>query len=148
MTIDKHTIKRFTYRIRRDYLTPNNLVVAVAFFIALGWVWGSIEAMQRNYALQQSLDAKKQQVEVEKLRVTLLEYEGRYYQSYEYQELAARQRFGRGLPGERQLIVPSTDEATEQQPTTTPTEKTRSNFQQWMDFLFGKRRTPIAPTDT
>ena len=73
----------------------------------MSWAWGSIESMQKNYELQRSIDNKRQQVEIEKLQVALLEYESKYYQSEEYQELTIRQRTGKGLPGEKQLITQS-----------------------------------------
>ena len=142
INIDKLTIKRLIYRLQHNFLTVNNIVIAVAVIITLGWAWGSIESMQQNYELQRSVNQKRQQVEIEKLKVALLEYEAKYYESNEYQEMAVRQRFGKGLPGEKQLIVPSTDSAqnkTRRQPTPT---KQPSNFQQWMNFLFGGNQKP------
>lgn len=134
--------KRLLYRVRHDYLTLNNVVVGVALCIALSWAWGSISAMQRNYELQQMVDRKRQQVELETLRVTLLEYESKYYESAEYLDLAARQRLGLGSPGERQIIVGSTDDTTPETSTarTASEAQKESNFQQWMNFLFGGRR--------
>lgn len=132
--------KRLLYRLRRDYLTLNNVVIVAALLIALNWTWSSIEVMQQNYQLQQLVDSKKQQVVLEELRVSTLELEGKYYNSLEYQELAVRERMGKGMPGEKAIIVPSTDG-----PTVTPTQKTTvtpkksSNFQQWVNFLFGGR---------
>ena len=135
-------LKRFWYHVRHDYLTLNNVVVAAAALIALSWAWGSIESMQRNYELQQMVDQKKYQLTVEKLRTELLAYESKYYESDEYLDLAVRQRLGRGSPGEKLLIVPSTD-AAKQQPTAhnTPQKQPTSNCQQWINFLFGARRT-------
>lgn len=140
--LNKLQFRRLVYRIRRDYLTLNNLVIVAAIIIAMSWAWGSIEAMQHNYELQRSIDNKRQQVEIERLKVSLLEYESKYYQSEEYQELAVRQRMGRGLPGEKQLIVPSTDEKTTDKTisSTIESKQSDSNFQQWMNFLFGGRR--------
>ena len=134
--------KRLLYRVRHDYLTLNNVVVGVALCIALSWAWGSISAMQRNYELQQMFDRKRQQVELETLRVTLLEYESKYYESAEYLDLAVRQRLGLGSPGERQIIVGSTDDTTPETSTarTASEAQKESNFQQWMNFLFGGRR--------
>ena len=134
--------KRLLYRVRHDYLTLNNVVVGVALCIALSWAWGSISAMQRNYELQQMVDRKRQQVELETLRVTLLEYESKYYESAEYLDLAVRQRLGLGSPGERQIIVGSTDDTTPEAFTarTISEPQKESNFQQWMNFLFGGRR--------
>ena len=99
--MNKLKLKRLIYRIQHDYLTLNNVVIAAAILIAMSWAWGSIESMQKNYELQRSIDNKRQQVEIEKLQVALLEYESKYYQSEEYQELTIRQRTGKGLPGEK-----------------------------------------------
>ena len=129
-------LKRLLYRVQRDYLTVNNIVIVAAALLAISWAWGSIESMQQNYELQRAVDNKKQQLEVEKLKVALLNYEAKYYESEEYQELAVRQRLGKGIPGEKQLIVPSTDTTNPAQNIATNPQPV-SNFQQWMNFLFG-----------
>lgn len=139
MKVNRITINRLLYRLRHDYLTLNNIVVVAAFLIALGWVWGSIEAMQRNYELQQMVATKRRQVEVETLQVALLGYESKYYESAEYLDMETRRRFGLGTPGEKQLIVPSTDEPAAKEATQTPQTTPTSNFQQWMNLLFGGR---------
>ena len=135
--MNKLKLKRLIYRIQHDYLTLNNVVIAAAILIAMSWAWGSIESMQKNYELQCSIDNKRQQVEIEKLQVALLEYESKYYQSEEYQELTIRQRTGKGLPGEKQLITQSFESATPTQKLASSAKRTDSNFQQWMNFLFG-----------
>jgi len=135
-------IKRLTYRIRRDYLTLNNVVVVVAIMIAISWAWGSIEVMQQNYALQQSVDTKRQQVAIEKLRVTNLELESKYFDSSEYQELAVRERLGYGMPGEKLLIVASTDKPIAIE-SSKPPAKEVSNFQQWQNLLLGSHQKTL-----
>ena len=135
--MNKLKLKRLIYRIQHDYLTLNNVVIAAAILIAMSWAWGSIESMQKNYELQRSIDNKRQQVEIEKLQVALLEYESKYYQSEEYQELTIRQRTGKGLPGEKQLITQSFESATPTQKLASSAKRTDSNFQQWMNVLLG-----------
>ena len=78
--MNKLKLKRLIYRVQHDYLTLNNIVIAVAVLIAMSWAWGSIESMQKNYELQRTIENKRQQVEIEKLQVSLLEYESKYYQ--------------------------------------------------------------------
>ena len=129
--MNKLKLKRLIYRIQHDYLTLNNVVIAAAILIAMSWAWGSIESMPKNYELQRSIDNKRQQVEIEKLQVALLEYESKYYQSEEYQELTIRQRTGKGLPGEKQLITQSFESATSAQKLASSAKRTDSNFQQW-----------------
>ena len=69
------------------------------------------------------------------------EKDAKYYESSEYLDLTVRKRLGLVNPGERQLIVPSTDSLTEE---ATPTSNqpsiqanSQSNFQQWTQFLLG-----------
>ncbi len=134
-------IRQLKYRLKRDYLTINNIVIAVAFFIALSWAWGSIQSMQQNYELQRMVHTKRQQAEIAKLQVALLEYDAKYYESSEYLDLAVRKRLGLVSPGERQLIIPSTDSVSKEtapianQPAGQAGDK--SNFQQWKQFLLG-----------
>ena len=135
--MNKLKLKRLIYRVQHDYLTLNNIVIAAAVLIAMSWAWGSIESMQKNYELQRTIENKRQQVEIEKLQVSLLEYESKYYQSEEYQELTLRQRTGKGLPGEKQLITQSFEDAVAAEKPTPNTVRNDSNFQQWMNFLFG-----------
>lgn len=133
-------LKRLTYRVRKDYLTLNNLVFAAAILISLSWTWSSIEVMQQNYELQQAVDTKKQQLAIEELRVANLELESTYYNSLEYQELAVRERLGKGLPGESVLIVPSTDRAESAAVDSGSIQSQPSNFQEWMNFILGGPR--------
>ncbi len=133
---------RAIYRIKHDFLTLNNVIIALAAIVALGWVWGSLGVMQRNYTLQQTLDRKEQEEELAKLETQNLRLEQQYFKTKEYQELAVRARLGKGLPGEKVLIVPRQDETTTAKPSTNnrPVVRTAppSNFEQWIDFLFGR----------
>ncbi len=129
--------KRLFYRLHRDYLTVNNVVIACALLIAFSWTWSSIEVMQQNYELQQSVDAKRRQVELEKLRVDNLQLEGKFYTTLEYQELAVRERLGKGMPGEHALIVPSTVTSKDTTDDVAAAVVDESNLKQWAKFLFG-----------
>jgi len=138
----KINIRRIYYHIRHNYFTLNNFVIAVAFVIAAGWVWGSLGVMQRNYDLQKDLDYKKRQLQLAELQTTSLELQGRYFRTSEYQELALRQDVGLALPGEAVLVLPpnsqsakNADAVTKAQISTEPQQS--SNFSQWMNFMFG-----------
>jgi len=138
----KINIRRTYYHIRHKYFTLNNVVIVVAFAIAAGWVWGSLGVMQRNYDLQKQVDLKQRQLELTQVQTASLQLEQRYYKTSEYQELAARQDLGLGLPGEKVLILPPNSQAaidadaklTGTQPVAVVQQ---SNFQQWVNFLFG-----------
>lgn len=135
----KTKFRRLKYKFKHDFFTVNNLVVAVAAFIALSWAWGSINAMQKNYTLQQELDSKKRDKLVAEIQTKTLEYEQKYLKSSEYQELAARDKLGLVMPGEQVLILPKDEQSASRQPeeTTIEEEKIDSNFRQWVNFLFG-----------
>lgn len=131
------------YHVRHKYLTFNNLVILTAFLIAAGWIWGSLQVMQRNYALQKEVDYKGRQLQLVELQKVSLELQKRYYQTNEYKELAARESLGLVMPGEKVLILPDNSQAAidadkERSPTVAavPIEKT-SNLEQWLNFLFG-----------
>ena len=63
----KINIRRIYYQLRHKYFTLNNAVIAIAFAIAAGWVWGSLGVMQRNYNLQKELDDKNRQLIIAQL---------------------------------------------------------------------------------
>ena len=139
--MNKTNIKRFIYHLRRDILTTNNLVMVIAFFIAIGWATGSVSVLERNYKLQREIDAKQRQLKLAELEVATLKYEQRYYKSDEYKELAVRQRLGLALPGEKALILPPNSKAVTErsnQKATAPARAVQaSNSEQWFNFLFG-----------
>ena len=80
-------------------MTLNNMVILVAGVIALSWAWGSVMAMQKNYELQQELDLKNRDKLVAEIQYKTLQYEQKYIQSSEYQEIAARDKLGLVKPG-------------------------------------------------
>jgi cell division protein FtsB len=144
----KINIRKLAYEIRHKYLTLNNVVILVAFLIAASWVWGSLGMMQRNYGLQKEVDYKKRQLELTQLQRDSLELQKSYYQTAEYQELAAREALGLVRPGEKVLILPedydqaeNTDVADVSQSVTV---NQTSNLEQWVNFLFGGYSKSIA----
>lgn len=140
----KINIKQLYYKITHKYLTLNNAVIVIAFCIAAGWVWGSLNVMQRNYNLQKELSLKQRELQVIQLETTNLELEQKYYRTQEYQELAARSS-GLNLtePGEKVLILPANSQAAinadkeTSAAQNTQTTGEASNFQKWINFLFG-----------
>ena len=131
------------YRVKHDLLTLNNVIIGLAAIVALGWVWGSLGVMQRNYTLQQTLNRKNQELQLANLEAQSLKLEQQYFKTEEYQELAVHARLGKGLPGEKVLIVPKQVEVdapllqTANPPLTDAEPPT--NFEQWMRFLFGRQ---------
>lgn len=123
----------------QKYATLNNFVLGVAVFIALGWVWGSVDALGRNYKYQQQVDAERAQNQLLSLQNQNLKAEQSYLNSNEYLELAARAKLNKALPGEKLVILPQNTATTRPPSGTSPLAPLESNFAQWLDFLFGKR---------
>lgn len=127
----------------KPYLNLNNGVLLIALLIAISWVWGTVEAIQRNFVLQQQVDTLTQELSFHELENETLEFQQKYYQTDEFLELSARERLNKATDGEKVLILPSntvkpaSDETAE--PTVTPI-RDRSNFDQWSYFLFGYKR--------
>jgi cell division protein FtsB len=135
-------IRKIIYTIRHKYWTFNNIVIAVAFLITASWVWGSLQVMQRNFALQKEVDQKARQLELTELQAQSLELQQRYYQTDEYRELAARESLGLVMPGESVVILPENSQAAldadkEAATTIVSAQPTESNLEQWLNFLFG-----------
>jgi len=141
----KINIRKLYYHVRFHYFTMNNVVVGIALVIGAGWAWGSVEMMQRNFDLQKAIDSKNRQLMLVDLQTQNLKYEQKYYNSSEYQEYALRDRLGLARSGESALILPK-NSAEAKSADAQLTEKTTvsaeplSNFQQWMNFLFGGNR--------
>ncbi len=139
----KINIRKFIYAFRHKYMTFNNVVIAVAFLIAASWVWGSLQVMQRNFALQKEVDQKTRVLELTKLQRDSLELQKRFYQTDEYKELAARETLGLVMPGEKIVILPANSQGVldaDKAATTSSvfvSKDTTSNIEQWLNFLFG-----------
>ena len=138
--IQKTSLRRWYYHARHNYFTTNNLVVLVGLFVAASWAWGSVQAMERNYALQKEVDYKQRELRLAELEKQKLQFEQNYFKSDEYKELAVREKLGLTLPGEKVLILPpNTPQASagEAKTSSVPKAVPESNFQAWVNFLFG-----------
>ncbi len=129
----------------RRYGTMNNIVIVVALAIAASWAWGSVTAMQRNFALQKTNDEQRQLAEPTQLQVDTLKYQQNYYKSDEYKELSARMYLGLAGPGEKVLILPPNSAGAKDEEAASAIAGSRSsanasasNLEQWVDFLTGR----------
>lgn len=128
------TIKRY-----RHLLTIQNAGLLIAVLIALNWVWGSVVTLQKNYKYQRQVDTNNQLIELRKLQNKTYEYQQAYYKSDEFLELSARAKLGLALPGERLVLLPSSEGIKDTDATKTVaavSTVTESNFARWMRFLF------------
>lgn len=135
------SFRRFIYHVRYRYPT-REIVTVLLVGIAIVWfIWGSVQAMQKNYELRKVVEDKSRQAEVAELEAKTLEYEQRYLQSEEYKKLAVRERLGYGDPGEKVLVLPANStaaaDADRAEANRTGNESQPSNLSQWGNFLFG-----------
>ena len=134
----KTQLRRLRFFAKRDFLTLQNIVDVGAIIVCCFFAWGLISSISRNWELEEKLNehkltAIKTQVEVEKLKL-----EQQYYQTDEYQELVARQKLGKMMPGETMVVLPQNSErARNKYANLGDTEiEEKSNFEQWLDLLF------------
>lgn len=123
----------------RKYVTLNNVVLAVALLLAGSWAWSTIGALQKNYSLQQQVDQARLDNEVQEIENQNLALQQAYFKTDEYLELQAREKLNKAMPGEHLVILPKVATKPAETTTVVTTANTTSNFEQWMQFLFGKQ---------
>jgi cell division protein FtsB len=112
--------------------------------------WSGVKAIQENYGLQKQISALGQQNTIQQLENKNLALQNQYYNSNQYLELLARQNFGLGAPGEKELLVPQNVALsyTINLPSTNPAAATSNqqpayqrNFQDWINFFMHRQST-------
>ena len=126
------------YFFKRDFLTAQNIVLAVAILLAFYFLAGAISATSKTWSLQTKLNALLAQEDLTKIEVEKLKLEQQYYQTDEYQELMARKKLGKMAAGETMVILePNSKTASEKYLNDNDSQKQeRSNFAQWLDLIF------------
>lgn len=135
----KTKLRQFKYKTKHDFLTIENVVLAIAILLCFIWTFQSIKAMSRNWELSEQLTAEKKKLELLEIEVEAAELENEYYKSEEYQELIARRQLDKKLEGENMVVMPENSEKARNKykgSTTEVVEKQYSNFEKWMRFLF------------
>jgi len=107
--------------------------------------WSGVKAIQTNYELQKQISEISQQNSVQNLQNENLRLQNEYLKTDEYLELAARQHFGKGMPGEKVLIVPKAvalahttiiQSATKQPAKPGDKPQYQKNLESWGRFFF------------
>ena len=130
--------RRFFYKVRTRWLVFDNLALIICIILCVWWTYGSITAMTRNWNLSRTLADTERELALISLEVETLELENEYYQSEEYQELSARAKLNKKLPGESLVYLPENSEyaITKHQKTSIDEQPEKPNISQWFDFLF------------
>ncbi len=131
--------RKIHYYAKRDIFTVRNIVTILAILVCFYWAWGAINSTSRNWSLAEKLKGKQLEAAKTELEVDKNRLEQQYFQTEEYQELMARAKLGKKAKGETMVILPENSEKarTKYLKKTTEQSEFRSNFSQWLDFLFG-----------
>ena len=139
---------KFRFWLKTDVLNFNNILLLSIPFLFIVLLVASVGSIAKNWELQQQINAKKTEVGLLELDVNKKKLENQYFASDEYQELEARKLLGKKLPGEVMIDLPNNSEiAKNKHPKLTLDERIEarklSNFEQWIEFLFGTGRTEV-----
>ena len=80
----KTWFRRLRYYTKKDILTFNNIVFAIALVLCLVWTYGAINSMSRNWILEEKLKNRQLEATKLKLEVETLKLEQEYYQTDKY----------------------------------------------------------------
>ncbi len=135
----KTQFRRICYFCRKHIFTQANILQVIVLALCIIWAYGAVNAMARNWQLQEKLESRQLEAAKLEIEVETLKLEQEYYQTDEYKELMARTKAGKMLPGETMVILPKNSDAAIQKyaESTEQTSTYQSNFSQWLDFLFG-----------
>lgn len=137
----KDKLRHLKYKLKHDLVAPENLWIVIAVIFCVFCTYQSVVAMQRNWELTDTLARDNAELELLNVEVEALSMENEYYQTAEYQELMARKLLDKQLPGEHMVTMPENSEAAKtkhqvEEVAQMDEEEERSNFEQWMMFLF------------
>ena len=119
-----------------DFWTFGRILLIGVLLVPIIVLVLTIQVLNDNYKLQLQVDSANLDNQIMELENQNLRLEQMYYQTDEYQELSARSLLGKSLPGEHVVILPRVEHATDET-TDGKAVVTKSNFDQWLDFLMG-----------
>ena len=136
----KTSLRRFKFKLKRDFLTVENVMLVMAIVLCLTWTYQAIVAMSRNWELSERLTTERKALELAKLEVEAAELQNEYYKTDEYQELMARKDLDKKLAGENMVVMPENSEAAKNKhkdaPDVVVNEVESSNLKKWFMYLF------------
>lgn len=134
----------FLQRLSDVRFTGQVLFVIVVLLIS----WSGVKTIQTNYGLQKQIASLEKQNQIQALANENLRLQNEYFNSNQYLELAARQNFGLGAPGEKELLVPASvalantidiPEPQQAPAITEPKPTAQRNYQAWIDFFLHRQ---------
>jgi cell division protein FtsB len=147
------TVKNLWNPARLKQITDiRNVGFYIFAVIVLAIAWSGAKTVQNNYELQKQISVLRQQNEVLQLSNQNTALQSQFYETNQYLELAARQNLGLAAPGETVLLVPKSVAMehvnaslspplnnSENDSSGIPKSRFAQNFQDWRDFLLGRK---------
>lgn len=126
-----------------------NIGLYVLVIITLSVAWSSVKSIQKNYEIEKQITALTQEVEVLGQEAKNQALKNDYYKTDAFLELAARKYYGKGLPDEQFISVPTEVANKYTHPDITELEKAVSanakstpkfiqNWQDWFNFFLNR----------
>ena len=136
----KNSLRRLKFKLKHDFLTVENVVLALAIVLCLVWTYQSVAAMSRNWELSERLTTERKSLELLNIEVEMIQLQNEYYQTNEYQELAARRHLDKKMSGENMVVMRENSETAKNKHRDIEKESAEnseySNFEKWMMYLF------------
>lgn len=130
-------VRAIRYNGEVKYLTKANLANLLGLAAGLYLVVILVGVVKRNHDLQLQINNLNAQITDQQTQKDQLAYQIRYYQTDAFKEKQARAKLGLQQPGESLIILPKQTAAAGNTTPAAPKPKPKSNFVQWLDFLFG-----------
>lgn len=125
----------------RNIFELNQIVQVVGIVIAMSLAWNTVKVAQKNYGLQQQVDKLANEIAILELQNQQLKYNIEYFETDEYLELAAREKFNKKAPGEHVVALSRDDPVDTLEESVVNGSKVKpvyqENLDQWFYFLFG-----------
>ena len=125
----------------KSFWTFERIIILIIVVAVVAWVAMTIQVLNNNYKLQRQVDNANLDNQITELQNENLKLEQKYYQTDEYLELSARSLLGKALPGEHMVILPKVAHTDNNNEHSGRATVTKSNLDQWLDFLFGEHDT-------
>ena len=133
----KDAVRHAKFKLKHNY--SRNIMLGLLILFCFICTYQSIASMSRNWELSETLTREKNELELAKVEVETMELENEYQRTEEYQELMARKLLDKKLPGENMVVMPENSAealAKHQVVVEKQEEGEKSNFEQWMMYLF------------
>jgi cell division protein FtsB len=150
-------LKRYQNHPWVNQLKDVRVLGLLAFVVIVVLVsWSGVNVIQTNFNLEKQVSKLQQQNQVAQLENNNLKLQNEYYNTDTYVELTARKQFGKGAPGETEVIIPKSvalahtvalpELGQKSTAKAVPAKSTyQQNFEAWMNFFLHRQNVDDQP---